>query len=305
MSLTSGVPKSMALFGLGMRSRAFSSGIPPAAPSFSASVVGLTGGVERRKAITPRWYIAADKAGHMKSLMHAKTEEPVVLYGTTPCPFVERVEMALKHAAVKYESKAFDLGSLKDRDALRKLSPYGRVPILEHGRNKHIFESMSICQYIDDAFIQDERRRLMRGTPYEKALTRSWTHFVNQKIAGQMWQTLLSMTDDTLERNYDELISSLEALDTALREISGGPFFLGTDISYLDIMIAPFLHRRLLISHFKDREMFPAEATRLKQLCEALEEVPFYRSTASPAEDLIKAYKPYLSGHLHPKFGWH
>jgi len=213
--------------------------------------------------------------------------------------------MCLKQAAVEYETKTFDLGSLKDRDALKKMSPYGRVPILALDHDKHIFESMAICQYVDEVFVADERRRLMRGTPYEKALTRSWTHFVNQRIASQMWQTLLCTSEESIERNYDDLIISLEAFDIALRNVSGGPFFLGTELSYLDVMVAPFLHRRVLISHFKDREMFPAEAMRLKQLCEALEESPIYKSTMVPPEELIAAYKPYVKGNIHPKFGWH
>mmetsp|Transcript_6910 Transcript_6910/g.12373 ORF Transcript_6910/g.12373 Transcript_6910/m.12373 type:complete len:274 (+) Transcript_6910:92-913(+) len=238
------------------------------------------------------------------SRFSTSSSDALVLFGAHPCPFVERVELALKHFNAPYSFKTFDLGSLKDRDSLHKMSPYGRVPILQHDNDKLIFESMSIVQYLDDEFSTPESR-LMRGSSFDKALTRSWTHFLNNKVAPMMWNTLVSQDDDQLERNYDELVLALESLDTVMRVISGGPFFLGNQISYLDVMLAPFLHRRVLISHFKKREMFPADAHRLKGLCEALEELKIYRDTMVDPEIIINAYQPYFEGRLHPKFGWH
>ncbi|KAA8497999.1 putative glutathione S-transferase GSTU6 [Porphyridium purpureum] len=235
-------------------------------------------------------------------------DEGVVVMGTTPCPYVHRVEMALKYAGVPYAYREFDLGSLKDRSSLREMSPLAKVPIITHythGRRKSVFESASIVQYIDDVFVADPEKRLMRGSPYEKAITRSWTHFVNHRVAPQMWNVLLSQTDTALEKNSTELLRSLESLENALPLISGGPFFLGTRVSFFDLMIAPFLYRRVLLSHFRGREMFPPGAEHLQALALAMEELNIFQSTVVDQQVIIDAYKPYLSGSMHLKFGWH
>jgi len=218
--------------------------------------------------------------------------------------------MALKYANKGFQYKDIDLGSLKDRQGLKLISPVQKVPVLVHatkgaGSEKILFESASIVQYIDDCFSSSDENKLMRGTPYEKSLARSWTHFINNKIAPQMWDTLFSTDANAFDKNYSTLIESFDFLEKALPLISSGPYFLGTKISFVDIMIAPFLHRRVLLSHFKGKELFPVQATRLKALQNALEDNKIYRETVATGDTLVKVYGKFVTGGLHPKFSWH
>ena len=268
----------------------------------------MVGAIVGAAALAQRVFASGKVGGMITRSLSGEAAEGITLMGTSPCPYVHRVEMTLAHYNIPYSYKEFDLGSLKDRTSLRQMSPIAKVPILihmTHGREKSIFESASIVQYLDETFNPCPETRLMRGTPHEKAITRSWTHFVNHRIAPQMWSVLLSENDKALEKAHAELLDSLSGLEKALPLISTGPFFLGTKPSFFDIMLAPFLHRRVLISHFKAREMYPIEAHRVQELADAIEETQIFKKTAVDKTVLIKAYTPYLSGSLHPKFSWH
>jgi len=74
---------------------------------------------------------------------------PLQLYTFQLCPFAHRVRLTLAEKRLAAELIEIDL---KNKPAgFSKISPYGKVPLLQHGDVK-IWESTIINEYLDEVF---------------------------------------------------------------------------------------------------------------------------------------------------------
>ena len=80
----------------------------------------------------------------------AKDQSPTLqLYTFRLCPFAHRVRLALAEKGIAVEPIEIDL---KNKPAsFARISPYGRVPLLLHGKVK-LWESAIINEYLDEVF---------------------------------------------------------------------------------------------------------------------------------------------------------
>lgn len=113
----------------------------------------------------------------------AEDKGEVQLIGVGGSPFVQRVQIALKLKGVQF---TFIEENLRNKsDLLLKYNPvHKKVPVFVHN-GKPLAESLVILEYIDETW---ENNPIFPQQPYEKALARFWTKFIDDKVSLILFQ---------------------------------------------------------------------------------------------------------------------
>jgi glutathione S-transferase len=85
-----------------------------------------------------------------KSATEEITMSEFVIYGVPGSPFMRSVCLGLEEKGVPYRIHGYGAGETRG-EAHRKLHPFGRVPVIDHGGYK-LYETQAILRYIDAAF---------------------------------------------------------------------------------------------------------------------------------------------------------
>ncbi|XP_057801140.1 probable glutathione S-transferase [Salvia miltiorrhiza] len=152
--------------------------------------------------------------------------EVKLLGGLGYSPYVNRVEMALKMKGVEYEYIAEDVKN-KSPLLLQYNPIHKKVPVLVHN-GKSIAESLIIVEYIDEVW---EGPSILPKDPYQRAMTRFWAKFIDEKCIPTLWKACWSTGEDQ-QKSKEE---STEALKFLENEIKGKKFFGGENIGVVDI----------------------------------------------------------------------
>ncbi|KAG1342302.1 glutathione transferase GST 23 [Cocos nucifera] len=155
-------------------------------------------------------------------------EEGVKLYGNILSPFVLRVEWALQLKGIKYEYVNEDLSN-KSPQLLQYNPVHKMVPVLVHN-GRPIAESAVIVEYIDEAW--SDFYPLLPSNPYQKATTRFWAKFVEEKCLHGSFDVLSRVGEEQLQA-VKEMQESLKTLEGHLEE---NKFFGGETIGFVDII---------------------------------------------------------------------
>ena len=207
------------------------------------------------------------------------------LLGTKCCPFAERIHLLIGWSQIK-NIKIKNISLENKPKYLSSLTPYNRVPVLifEDGKisdetTKCIWESAAIFQYLDDV----HPPKVMRGTPYEQAIQRIFTHYCNTQFSKALYQYLFD--DDITE--WQNVCNYLEQHQL---EINGY-----IDPMMIDFSFAPFLYRIRLLEKLKGYQ--PDEFIKdWMERCDSY----FDKYYTSTTDELIKFYQPYLNGRKKP-----
>ncbi|XP_027089938.1 glutathione transferase GST 23-like [Coffea arabica] len=155
--------------------------------------------------------------------------EGVKLLGYWGSPFALRVRSALKLKGIEYEYQEEDLGN-KSPLLLQSNPVYKKIPVLLHN-GKSISESLVILEYIDEVW---KHNPLLPEDPYERARSRFWAKFVDEKCVPALVGTI-SKVGEELEKGAREAREHLKTLESGL---DGKRCFGGTKIGFADVAIA-------------------------------------------------------------------
>ncbi|GFQ01081.1 glutathione transferase gst 23 [Phtheirospermum japonicum] len=163
-------------------------------------------------------------------------EEPQVkLHGFWASPYVCKVIWALQLKNIKYEYIEENLSN-KSPSLLLYNPVYKKVPVLVHG-DKSVAESDVILQYIEETW-SDRQTALLSSDPYERAMTRFWLNFGQQK--GLTFFAFFLSSNENIEETTKQVVETLKTIqDQALGDKK---FFGGDKIGLVDLSFGWLAH---------------------------------------------------------------
>ena len=243
--------------------------------------------------------------------------KPLQLYTNKICPFAQRAWIALLEKQIPFESKMIPLsGELKKMEAAKSTkgtqwesysvdeclkiketykkdtNSTGEVPTLIDQDGTNVPESDVVPWYLDDKY-PNYGTKLLPTTPAKMA-----TMKIMMKIVGPTIGNLYGLLRNQDASKDDELIDSIHSKLEKIIALADakGPYLLGCEISYVDIMLMPFYDRfRNLLPHYRNRELFPSKEAgiRWQKWADAVTGRESFKKTSQSKEFLIDAYAGY------------
>ena len=197
-----------------------------------------------------------------------------------------RVRLCLAEKGLEFESRTVDLTKMEHhKPEFLKLNPNGVIPLLILDDGRSLYESGTICEYLDETYPEPALRP---ADPYQRAVMRNWIRHVDERIinlivfnwahsmakVAQQWsdaelaEKLKSVpskerreawiraarkpyTDEERDEARGKLVQMLDRMEDMLRPTG---WLVGDHYSIADIAVVPFIKRI-------DEEIAPDEMT--------------------------------------------
>ncbi|MBA0698476.1 hypothetical protein Goari_000187 [Gossypium aridum] len=160
------------------------------------------------------------------------SEGEVKVLGTWASPFSTRVRIALHLKSVNYEYLEENFLESKSQLLLDSNPVFKRIPVLIHGDNKPICESLIIVEYIDEVWSSGPS--ILPCGAYERADARFWATYVDDKFFPALKRAVIGRSEETKRASMAEVEEGVVMLEKLSK---GKAFFGGDNIGYLDIVI--------------------------------------------------------------------
>ena len=167
------------------------------------------------------------------------------LISFSTCPYVQRASTVINEKNIPCEIEYIDLSA--PPPWFYDVSPLEKVPVLLVDE-KPIFESMVICDYLDDV----TPGSLYPKDPFNKAQNRSWLEFGNE---------ILNITYDFIyesdPKKFNHLKETLsDRFEILEEELNLGKYFNGDNFAMVDAVYASIFRYHQHIAMIKDYEIF-------------------------------------------------
>ncbi|RVD84378.1 uncharacterized protein DFL_006130 [Arthrobotrys flagrans] len=206
------------------------------------------------------------------------------LYGGCFCPFVQRVWIALELSGLEYQY--IEVDPYKKPKELLDVNPRGLVPALTHG-DWSCYESTVLVEYVDDI----SEKKLLPQDPKEKAHSKLWADHISRNIVPTFYRYLQAQEVEKQAecgKEFEKQVNTLlEAADPK------GPFFTGTKLSFVDVMVAPWILRCSRVLQPYRGWQPPSEDSRFGRFISALEGEDGVKATTSDDELYLDSYERY------------
>lgn len=213
----------------------------------------------------------------------------VEIISATTCPFAQRTRMVLIEKNIDHELVEIDL---EDKpDWFWEISPYGKVPVIRHD-GASFFESAVINEYLEEAFPD---AKLLPTDLKERAKARVWIDFANVRFVPHIYKVMLAQDDEGQALHERKIYEALKAMEfDGLRKLSDGPYWLGEDLSLVDLTFLPHLERFVALEHYRGIKI-PEDHTRLHDWLEVMKQRPSVQQTTRDTQTYINSWLKYAS----------
>ncbi|KAK9985413.1 hypothetical protein SO802_030364 [Lithocarpus litseifolius] len=230
---------------------------------------------------------------HLTTPLDATSEQPPLFDGTTrlyvsyTCPFAQRVWILRNYKGLHDKIKLVPI-DLQNRPAWYKEKVYHKnlVPALEHN-GKIIGESLDLIKYVDSNF---EGPSLHPNDPVKKEFAEELITYSDtfNKIV------FTSFKGDTVK----EAGPAFDHLENALHKFNDGPFFLGHELSLVDIAYIPFVERfQAFLSGVWNYDI-TAGRPKLTKWIEEVNKIDAYKPTKTDPKVIVELYSSlFLAKH--------
>ena len=215
------------------------------------------------------------------------------LFTARVCPYAHRTRLVLLEKGLAFEHSEIDFKNKSAR--FLAVSPYGKVPALVHD-GKAIFESVIINEYLEEVFPEP---RLMPEDAFGRAQVRIWNHYCDEYFTGDFYAVLKNQDPSQHQGLLDRLGERFRRVEQeGLGKLSGdGPYWLGAEVSLLDLAWYPFFERLPAWSHYRGTQI-PADCPRLAAWVHAMSERPSVREIANDRDYYVEHYAGYAKAVL-------
>ena len=171
------------------------------------------------------------------------------------------------------------------------VSPYGKVPVIVDD-SQTIYESAIINEYLDEKY---KSIPMMPEEPVERAKARIWMDYCTNKYLTLSRKLLVDHGNEELQtENKKKMKESLIYIEQeCFEKNANGPFWLGNNISLVDLHYAPFFER---FGAFK--ELFgvewPKECIKISDWWSAIQKRDSYKMTVLPTEEHVDLYRSIM-----------
>ena len=211
------------------------------------------------------------------------------------CPYCQKVWMMLEEKRIPYRVEKVNMRCYGEKTAdFMRLQPSGQIPVaIIDGRTYG--QSNDIMYALEELFPQNKSLKPHKGQEgraqellrLERRIFSAWMYWLTTSGSGAS--------------NRAEFISVLQEVESALKQ-SGGPFFMGKDVTLIDFMFAPFLERMaaslLFFKGFSIRvpPKMPTDYPCLNKWFDGMETLDSYRLTKSDYYTHCWDLPPQLGG---------
>lgn len=183
-------------------------------------------------------------------------------------------------------------------------NPRGLVPTLEVAPGKALYESIVLLEYLEDAY--PDHKPLRPKDPYQLARSRIWTDFVTSRII-PAFHRLLQFQPHSSADGEQKLGNLREEYRAKLLEFARdmdpeGPFFMGSELTTVDLVMIPWAVRHWVFDHYKGGVGIPDQGkggkdeeawSRWRKWVGTLESRKSVKATTSETEHYLPIYKRY------------
>jgi glutathione S-transferase len=211
------------------------------------------------------------------------------------CPYCQKVWILLEEKKIPYRVEKVNMRCYGDKPAsFMRMQPSGNIPVATID-GKTYGQSNDIMYALEEAFPEHKSLRPVaeQGMREQELLRLERTIFSS-------WLTWLTGRGDPLR--FRKMFSdTLQLVERAL-VLSSGPFFMGKDVTIVDLMFAPFLERMAAsLLYYKGFQMrvppgSPTEYPTLNRWFDAMEMLESYQLTKSDYYTHCWDLPPQLGG---------
>jgi glutathione S-transferase len=233
---------------------------------------------------------------------------PLTLYSAWYCPFAQRAWMTLLHKGIAFDYNEVDPYESSDWwleiSRGRSTVPVVVVPAEDGGPSLTVVDSTRVVEYLDER--SPDSDPLFAADLATRTEQRFWVDHINERIVPHLYG-LLRPADagEQQDASRKALLDGLEAFANALSE--QGPFFAGTKMTAIDLLMIPFAYRiDALLGHYRgfavpaDGETWQRYARWFEHMCQ----LEAFKATSTDHDDyrgrLIEKYRPFSEGKTAP-----
>jgi len=268
----------------------------------------------------PSWLETDGEKTIAKRIAAAK-DSKLKLYTSWFCPFAQRAWIAVEEKDLDYsyvEINPYEVderlpgGYTKKQLPLEvkkamypdfiESSPRGLVPSVSDCNGDKVWESLHVVQYIDERY-DHPPYFLPRNDPAKRAHVRIWSDFVTEKMQKNFYMLLMDQDPVAQTKAKEAFFQECRTFSKAMSK--DGPYFLGKEISMVDIALFPFWQRFLWVgSYYRGLEMpKDADFQRLHRWWEATSQRPAFKATLVCQDRLISSYGQYSRNEATSDYG--
>lgn len=202
----------------------------------------------------------------------------MILVGRYLSPFVRRTAVTLKLYGIPFEHRP--LSTMTDMDAIKKLNPVGRVPVLLLDGGETLVDSVAILDFLDE--LAGPARALTPPAGPERRRIQNIVAIAvgtMEKAVGYSYETRRRPPERQHQPWIDNLTSQVSGGLAALDAIEGQPWLAGSAMTQADVSAA------VLVEFLKGMvpKLLPDGARpRLEALAARLRDTPAFAETALP-----------------------